>query len=250
MKRGEREIIVVVVVPLAIMSLPSVTVHLYLSYGSLCSLKLILLKILGDCIFRGVSMQEMYELRLELTRRCRTTSTDHWNIPYYTEWVYHRELVSFRVLIKQEEKTKEGRLEDEMLKNIEVHMYDSLTDQFFQLHAVLLWTINDFQVYGDLLGWSTKGHQVCSICMGDRSSFGIRGRMSFMGHRRYLLENYVWRKNRLHDGKVERRTPPVLMNGYEILKKLDQLDFPIMSKEYIEVVKGDLQWYFVLDFND
>ncbi|KAA0053772.1 uncharacterized protein E6C27_scaffold135G001570 [Cucumis melo var. makuwa] len=55
-----------------------------------------------------------------------------------------------------------------------VHTYDSLTDQFFQLYAALLWTIDDFPAYGDLSGWSTKGYQACPICMGDRSSFGIR----------------------------------------------------------------------------
>ncbi|KAA0040340.1 hypothetical protein E6C27_scaffold460G00450 [Cucumis melo var. makuwa] len=57
--------------------------------------------------------------------------------------------------------------------------------------------------------WSTKGYQACPICMGDRSSFGIRGRISFMGHRRYLPQNHVWHKSRLHDGKVERKAPPV-----------------------------------------
>ncbi|TYK23195.1 uncharacterized protein E5676_scaffold142G002270 [Cucumis melo var. makuwa] len=111
-----------------------------------------------------------------------------------------------------------------------VHMYDYLTGQFFQLYAALLWTINDFPTYGDLSGWSTKGYQACPICMGDRSSFGIRGRISFMGHRRYLPENHMWRRNRLHDGKVERRTLPVVMNGHEILEKLDHLEFPVMSK--------------------
>ncbi|KAA0066295.1 uncharacterized protein E5676_scaffold602G001710 [Cucumis melo var. makuwa] len=111
-----------------------------------------------------------------------------------------------------------------------VRTYDSLTGQFFQLYAALLWTINDFPTYGDLSGWSTKGYQACPICMGDRSSFGIRGRISFMGHRRYLPQNHVWRRSRLHYGKVERKAPPVVMNGHEILEQLDQLEFPIMSK--------------------
>ncbi|KAL0537434.1 hypothetical protein IC582_026412 [Cucumis melo] len=111
-----------------------------------------------------------------------------------------------------------------------VRTYDSLTGQFFQLYAALLWTINDFPAYGDLSGWSTKGYQACPICMGDRSSFGIQGRISFMGHRRYLPQNHVWRRSRLHDGKVERKAPPVVMNGDEILEQLDQLEFPVMSK--------------------
>ncbi|KAL0556508.1 hypothetical protein IC582_005022 [Cucumis melo] len=111
-----------------------------------------------------------------------------------------------------------------------VRTYDSLTGQFFQLYAALLWTINELSAYGDLSGWSTKGYQACPICMGDRSSFWIQGRISFMGHRRYLPQNHVWRRSRLHDGKVERKAPPVVMNGDEILEQLDQLEFPVMSK--------------------
>ncbi|KAL0536338.1 hypothetical protein IC582_025284 [Cucumis melo] len=109
-----------------------------------------------------------------------------------------------------------------------VRTYDSLTGQFFQLYAALLWTINDFPTYGDLSGWSTKGYQACSICMGDRSSFGIRGIISFMGHRRYLPQNHVWRRSRLHDGKVERKAPPVVMNGHEILEQLDSQEMSEM----------------------
>ena len=43
------------------------------------------------------------------------------------------------------------------LWNFEVRTYDSLTYQFFQLHAALLWTINDFQAYSDLSGGVQKG---------------------------------------------------------------------------------------------
>ncbi|KAA0064176.1 CACTA transposable element [Cucumis melo var. makuwa] len=111
-----------------------------------------------------------------------------------------------------------------------VRTYDSLTGQFFPLYATLLWTINDFSPYGDLSGWSTKGCQACPICMGDRSSFGIRGRISFMGHRCYLPENHMWRRSRLHDGKVECKVPPLVINGHEILEQLDRLEFPVMSK--------------------
>ncbi|KAA0051953.1 CACTA en-spm transposon protein [Cucumis melo var. makuwa] len=60
--------------------------------------------------------------------------------------------------------------------------------------------------------------------------FGIQGRISFMGHRRYLPKNHVWRRSRLHDGKVERKAPLVVMNGHEILEQLNQLEFPVMRK--------------------
>ena len=90
--------------------------------------------------------------------------------------------------------------------------------------------INDFSTYGDLSGWSTKGYQACPICMKDIPSFGIRGKISFMGHRRYHLENHVWRRSRLHDGKVECRVALVVMTGYEAIKQVDQLEFPVLSK--------------------
>ncbi|KAL4038033.1 hypothetical protein IC575_001636 [Cucumis melo] len=107
------------------------------------------------------------------------------------------------------------------LWNFGVRTYDSLTDQFFQLHAVLLWIINDFPAYGDLSRWSMKGYRACSICTDDRSSFGIRGIISLMRHRCYLLENHMWRRSRLHDGKVERRASLMVMNGHEAWEQLD-----------------------------
>ena len=66
--------------------------------------------------------------------------------------------------------------------------------------------------------------------MEDRSSFKIRGKISFMGHRCYLAENHVWRRSKLHDEKVERRAPSVVIYEHEILEHLDLLEFPVMSK--------------------
>ena len=38
------------------------------------------------------------------------------------------------------------------LWNFGIRMYDYLAGQFFQLHACLLWTINDLPMYDDLSG--------------------------------------------------------------------------------------------------
>lgn len=43
------------------------------------------------------------------------------------------------------------------LWNDDVHTFDMLSGDFFRIHACLLWTINDFPVYGNMSGWSTKG---------------------------------------------------------------------------------------------
>ena len=51
-----------------------------------------------------MSMQEMYELKLELTRGCETTHLLTIKIsPDYTEWMYHEESLSFRVIENFEE---------------------------------------------------------------------------------------------------------------------------------------------------
>lgn len=52
--------------------------------------------------------------------------------------------------------------------------YDSVTNELFQLYAILLWTINDLFAYGDLFKWSVKDYQTCTVCKKDKSSFEIR----------------------------------------------------------------------------
>ncbi|TYK11872.1 uncharacterized protein E5676_scaffold177G00220 [Cucumis melo var. makuwa] len=96
-----------------------------------------------------------------------------------------------------EEETEEYRLEDEMSRNVRI-----------------------------LNGWSNKSFVMLLEFL--RAVFPMCS--SFMGHRSYLPKNHMWRRSRLHDGKVERRAPPIVTNGYEILKHLDQLEFPVMGK--------------------
>ena len=38
---------------------------------------------------------------------------------------------------------------------------DVSSKKSFQMHAALLWTINDFPTHGDISGWSTKGALAC-----------------------------------------------------------------------------------------
>ncbi|KAA0065620.1 hypothetical protein E6C27_scaffold90G00700 [Cucumis melo var. makuwa] len=67
--------------------------------------------------------------------------------------------------------------------------------QLFQLHAALLWTINDFSMFGDLSGWSTKGHHACPICIGDKSSFEIRGKTKYTKNAQLDLQDLKIRKD-------------------------------------------------------
>ncbi|KAE8701949.1 hypothetical protein F3Y22_tig00110503pilonHSYRG00256 [Hibiscus syriacus] len=45
-----------------------------------------------------------------------------------------------------------------------VKTYDAYKKEYFNLRAILLWTINDFPAYGNLLGCVTKGYYACPIC--------------------------------------------------------------------------------------
>ena len=66
--------------------------------------------------------------------------------------------------------------------------------------------------------------------MRDKSSFGIRAKISYMKHEHYLPDNHVWHRSKLHDGSVERRSRPAVLNGHDILEQLDFLEFLVMSK--------------------
>ena len=43
----------------------------------------------------------MYELKLVFIRRCRATSIDHQNIPSYTKWLYHGDIVNLHRVVER-----------------------------------------------------------------------------------------------------------------------------------------------------
>lgn len=105
-----------------------------------------------------------------------------------------------------------------------VPTYDKSTNSFFNLCAAILWTINDFPAYGNLSGWSTKGFMACPVCNEDTSSYGLRSKICFMGHRRYLRKNHPWRKNKeLFNNEFELRPPPRELSGDDILHQVNRL---------------------------
>ena len=57
-------------------------------------------------------------------------------------------------------------LEEELneLQDVGVETFVVSSKQSFQMHATLLWIINDFPAYGDISGWSTKITLACPLC--------------------------------------------------------------------------------------
>ena len=50
------------------------------------------------------------------------------------------------------------------LWDVGVKMFNVSSKKSFQMHAALLWTINDFLAYGDISGWSAKDALACPLC--------------------------------------------------------------------------------------
>jgi len=51
-----------------------------------------------------------------------------------------------------------------------VEVFDKFANETFKLHVILFFTINDFPAYGNLSGYSVKGHKACPICEEDIDS--------------------------------------------------------------------------------
>jgi len=56
-----------------------------------------------------------------------------------------------------------------------------------QLHASILYTIHDFQAYGNLSGWKTKEKFACPCCNEDTWSLSLPNekRNCYVGNRRW-----------------------------------------------------------------
>jgi hypothetical protein len=109
------------------------------------------------------------------------------------------------------------------LWNEGVTTYDSSTKETFQLHAALLWTINDFPAYANLSGYSTKGKHACPVCNKDtmfyRLKYGFKE--CYMCHRRWLPPDHEWRQEKeLFDGTEEHRLAPEEISRDQLLQQL------------------------------
>ncbi|XP_056688291.1 uncharacterized protein [Spinacia oleracea] len=104
--------------------------------------------------------------------------------------------------------------------------YDASKNEYFDMHAALLWTINDFPAYANLSGWSTKGYKACPCCMNETSSTRLPNcrKCCYMDHRRFLHVDHKWRNSKSFNGKVERRSRPKKLSGNEILEQVKDLE--------------------------
>jgi len=77
-----------------------------------------------------------------------------------------------------------------------VEVFDRFTNETFKMHAMLFCTINDFPTYGNLSGYSVKGHKACSICEKGTASQQLKhGRKTiYLRHQMFLRSHYPYWK--------------------------------------------------------
>ena len=73
-----------------------------------------------------------------------------------------------------------------------VLVFDGFRNKTFLMRAMLFCTINDFPTYGNLSGYSVKGHHACPICEEDTSYIQLKhGRKIFYTrHQRFLKPHH------------------------------------------------------------
>jgi hypothetical protein len=114
------------------------------------------------------------------------------------------------------------------LWNVGVRTFNVSKRKHFMMRAQLMWTINDFPTYADLSRWLTRGVKACSCCIySTRSTWLKQGKKyCFMGHRRYLPVDHLFRKNRrTFADKQELECAPEVPSGEEILRQLEGMIF-------------------------
>ncbi|KAD4888232.1 hypothetical protein E3N88_20305 [Mikania micrantha] len=111
--------------------------------------------------------------------------------------------------------------------------YDKYSDESFEMHAALMWTISDFPAYSMLSGWKTKGNFACPCCNHVTISLYLTHskKMCYMDHRRFLDAQHPYRRNKnAFNGKIEERVSPKPISGVDALRTL--LDISGKSKDH------------------
>ncbi|XP_076905922.1 uncharacterized protein LOC143561837 [Bidens hawaiensis] len=105
-----------------------------------------------------------------------------------------------------------------------VKTFDAYKKEYFNLRAVLLWTINDFPAYGNLSGCVTKGYHACPICSENTSSIWLpkSRKVCFLGHRNFLpLRHPFRRRKKDFNNQQERDVMKHPLSGEEIYDYLE-----------------------------
>jgi len=108
-----------------------------------------------------------------------------------------------------------------------VDVYDSYSQELFCLRAMLFCTINDFPAYGNLSGYSVKGHFACPICEKNTSYIQLKHgqKTVYTRHRKFLPRNHPYRRmKKAFNGSPEDEVVARPCNGEEIYNQVEIID--------------------------
>ncbi|XP_050908133.1 uncharacterized protein LOC127121730 [Lathyrus oleraceus] len=104
---------------------------------------------------------------------------------------------------------------------------DVYSGEKFKMCAMLFCTINDFTAYGNLTGYSVKGHKACPICEYDTCfhQFEFRKNTFFLGHQKFLKPYNSYRRlqealNREHEFESAHKP----LTGDEVYQQKEHLN--------------------------
>jgi len=92
---------------------------------------------------------------------------------------------------------------------------------------MLFCTINDFLAYGNLSGYSVKGHFTCLICEKNTSYIQLKygKKIVYIRHRKFLPRNHPYRRmKKAFNGSREDEVIARLRNGEEIYNQVENID--------------------------
>eukprot|EP00256_Glycine_max_P055210 XP_014622336.1 uncharacterized protein LOC106795911 [Glycine max] len=104
-----------------------------------------------------------------------------------------------------------------------VDVWDANLQHAFKLRAMVFCTINDFPAYGNLSGYSVKGHHACPICEQNTSFRQLKhgNKTVYTRHRRFLKQYHPYRRlKKAFDGSQEHETVPNPLTGDEVYQRV------------------------------
>ncbi|XP_019179175.1 PREDICTED: uncharacterized protein LOC109174391 [Ipomoea nil] len=122
-----------------------------------------------------------------------------------------------------------------------VLVFDAYRKENFKLHAMLFCTINDFPAYGNLAGYSVKGHKACPICE-DNTCYTqlVHGRKSvYLGHRRFLDRAHPYRRlKKAFNGQQYYTDAPQPMTGIEVYECVKGINVTFGKTQKLKSQRG------------
>ena len=109
----------------------------------------------------------------------------------------------------------------ELWKGVSTH--DALSGKKFKLRTAVLWCIHDYPALSTLSGRTTKGYFACIHCDKNPLSYGLRSKIGYIGHFRYLTRGHRLRRNNQFAGLHASNDPPSKFTTEELLAELEKV---------------------------